>query len=164
MLKIILFGFGLSLLGVTMTLSATELYRWVDQDGNVQFTQTPPPENAQDVTTRPLGEARPAAKTPQATQGEGVGNFDEANDFDRVDDLDDESLSEEAKEMRKHKAENCQAARDNLARLNAQEPLMEADPDNPSLYRIMPDETRQKETQRAQAYLDNFCLEPNAQQ
>jgi hypothetical protein len=37
------FRFALILLLAIQTSYAEELYRWVDADGNVQYTQTPPP-------------------------------------------------------------------------------------------------------------------------
>ncbi|OUD13258.1 DUF4124 domain-containing protein [Thioflexithrix psekupsensis] len=161
MLKMNSVYMGLSLLVVVFNGSAAELYRWVDQDGNVQFTQTPPPETAQDVTTRPLESARP---TPPAASPANAQNDQPSDSAVNASELPDEELSDEAKKIQQHKAENCQTARDNLARLNAGEPLMEADPANPSLYRLMPDDTRRRETERAQAYLDSFCRDPDAPQ
>jgi uncharacterized protein DUF4124/glutaredoxin len=46
------------------------LYRWVDKDGNVHFTDTPPPAEAQQVTEKPMP-ARAATEDtqlPYATQ------------------------------------------------------------------------------------------------
>jgi hypothetical protein len=159
MLKMISVYLGLSLLMVVFNGSAAELYRWVDQDGNVQFTQTPPPETAQEVTTRPLELVRPAPPAEAPANAQNGQPSDSAVD---TDEFADEALNEEAQKIQQHKAENCQLARDNLARLNGQEPLMETDPANPSLYRVMPDDTRRREAQRAQAYLDSFCRDPDA--
>lgn len=33
----------------------TQVYRWVDKDGKVQFTDTPPPKEARDVTEKRMG-------------------------------------------------------------------------------------------------------------
>ncbi|HXN15369.1 MAG TPA: DUF4124 domain-containing protein, partial [Usitatibacter sp.] len=33
----------------------TNVYRWVDKDGNVQFSDAPPPEDARGVTQKRLG-------------------------------------------------------------------------------------------------------------
>jgi arsenate reductase-like glutaredoxin family protein len=46
------------------------VYRWVDKDGNVHFTDTPPPAEAQQVTEKrvPGGAAAEETQLPYATQ------------------------------------------------------------------------------------------------
>ncbi len=47
-----------------------QMYRWVDRDGRVHYTQTPPPADAKSVQKKALGagSAAPAAGLPYATQ------------------------------------------------------------------------------------------------
>ena len=44
------------------------LYRWVDKDGKVHFTDTPPPADATKAEQRRFGESPPGQELPYATQ------------------------------------------------------------------------------------------------
>jgi glutaredoxin len=47
----------------------TNVYRWIDKDGKVQFSDSPPPADAKDATQRRLGGGGPdEAQLPYATQ------------------------------------------------------------------------------------------------
>lgn len=46
----------------------TTLYRWVDKDGKVHFTDTPPPSDAKAAEQRRFGETPPDQPLPYATQ------------------------------------------------------------------------------------------------
>jgi hypothetical protein len=63
-MKYLLMGISLMLIFLaTAELSAAQLYTWMDENGNLHITQTPPPKNAKldDVMTyKPLPEAQTA--------------------------------------------------------------------------------------------------------
>ncbi len=44
------------------------LYRWVDKDGKVHFTDTPPPADAKSATQKRFGETAPDQALPYTTQ------------------------------------------------------------------------------------------------
>lgn len=44
-----------ALICVALPLGAAQLYRWVDEKGNVEWRDTPPPPNAKKVETRNMG-------------------------------------------------------------------------------------------------------------
>ena len=47
----------------------TTVYRWVDKDGKVQFTDTPPPKDARSATEKRMGSGgAPDEQVPYATQ------------------------------------------------------------------------------------------------
>jgi glutaredoxin len=46
---------GVLMLAATGTLVAAQLYRWVDEKGNVEYRDTPPPPSAKKVEQRALG-------------------------------------------------------------------------------------------------------------
>jgi glutaredoxin len=46
---------GIFMLAATGTLVAAQLYRWVDEKGNVEYRDTPPPSSAKKVEQRTLG-------------------------------------------------------------------------------------------------------------
>jgi len=49
--------------------AATNVYRWVDKDGKVHFSDTPPPEEAKDVSQKRMGGAYvEESNLPYATQ------------------------------------------------------------------------------------------------
>ena len=47
--------FGMLLLAATATLFAAQLYRWVDEKGNVEYRDTPPPSSAKKVEQLSVG-------------------------------------------------------------------------------------------------------------
>jgi glutaredoxin len=49
---------------ISGTLFAAQLYRWVDEKGNVEYRDTPPPANAKKIESRAAG-GGPAADTTQ---------------------------------------------------------------------------------------------------
>jgi glutaredoxin len=57
-------------LAITCVDTAAQAYRWVDEQGRVHYTQTPPPPGAKDVQKKSLrqGGAAATADLPYATQ------------------------------------------------------------------------------------------------
>lgn len=55
---------------LALPAAAGTMYRWVDADGRVHYTDTPPPASAKDVKQQPMRErpAEEAARLPYATQ------------------------------------------------------------------------------------------------
>jgi glutaredoxin len=61
--------FAAALATVFCATAQTNVYRWVDKDGKVQFSDSPPPADAKDATQRRLGGGGPDdAQLPFATQ------------------------------------------------------------------------------------------------
>lgn len=62
----------LGVIGATLALQAaaqTNVYRWTDKDGKVHFTDTPPPDDAANVTQKRMGDSgMDAAALPYETQ------------------------------------------------------------------------------------------------
>jgi len=55
-------------LAASVALAQSTVYRWVDKDGKVQFTDTPPPSDAKGVTERRMGGGGTDDQLPFATQ------------------------------------------------------------------------------------------------
>ena len=54
---------------ITAADAQTNVYRWVDKDGKVQYSDTPPPKDARSSTQRTLGGGYPdTSQLPYATQ------------------------------------------------------------------------------------------------
>lgn len=68
----ILFALPLLLAGTTTT--AAEMFRWVDADGKVHYTDAPPPPTAKNVQQKKLGDKAGSVQLPYALQ-QAVKNF-----------------------------------------------------------------------------------------
>ncbi|HEX5129403.1 MAG TPA: DUF4124 domain-containing protein, partial [Usitatibacter sp.] len=55
-------------LAASAALAQSTVYRWVDKDGKVQFTDTPPPASATGVTQKRMGGGGEDVQLPFATQ------------------------------------------------------------------------------------------------
>jgi glutaredoxin len=55
-------------LAASAALAQSTVYRWVDKDGKVQFTDSPPPADAKGVTERRMGGGGEDTQLPFATQ------------------------------------------------------------------------------------------------
>jgi glutaredoxin len=61
--------FAVALATVAVAHAQTNVYRWVDKDGKVQFSDSPPPADAKNATQRRLGGGAPDdGQLPYATQ------------------------------------------------------------------------------------------------
>jgi len=102
------------LLTVAAVAAHAEVYRWVDAQGKVQYSDQPPPDvNAQKVTTKPTGVAQPAptAKTYQ----------EQEQDFRkrRVEQEEQAKKQAEIDRQTKIRQDNCIQSRGRLASLQA---------------------------------------------
>jgi glutaredoxin len=65
---------GLALAAAASGAAAGELYRWVDENGRVHYTDQPPPPQARSAERKRLGDKPDAAQLPYALK-EAVKNF-----------------------------------------------------------------------------------------
>jgi hypothetical protein len=56
------------------TISAAEMYRWVDTNGKVHYTDTPPPPTAKSIQKKELGNQAGEAQMPYSLQ-QAIKNF-----------------------------------------------------------------------------------------
>ena len=66
---------GVLMLVATGTLAAAELYRWVDEKGNVEYRDTPPPSSAKKVEQRTVGGSTVEASSLPFSVQQAVKNF-----------------------------------------------------------------------------------------
>ena len=60
---------ALAACAITAAEAQTNVYRWVDKDGKVQFSDTPPPKDAKSVTQKSMGGGgNDLSQLPYATQ------------------------------------------------------------------------------------------------
>ena len=139
--------FLLLLLFVAGSASAA-MYKWVDEDGNTHYTQSPPPGDVQAETIAPP----PDVNTKQAVeklqqQQEKAGEFEKQR-------------QEAAEEQRKkdeeisRKKSNCEMARKRLA--SYEQPRVKFVQEDGTRVRAT-EEERQEQIKKSQEMIDEFC-------
>ena len=88
------------------------IYKWIDENGQVQYTQTPPPN----VPAERMKGAPPPANDPEAARGDLQRQLDA---FDEQRAQRDEAFAEQKQkeENARIRKQNCETARKNLAKL-----------------------------------------------
>jgi hypothetical protein len=131
------------------TTASAEIYKWVDKDGNVQYSDTPPAA----VQAKPMSiNAAPA--TPSAAQPTYVEREKEYQK--RVADQKDASKKEEdSTKLAAQKEADCKQATAALQGLDMQIPIWRTDASGERTY--LSDEQREAEKVRAQKAMDESC-------
>lgn len=146
---------------IMVSASAAEFYRWIDEEGNLQLTQTPPPATAQQVIEEQLPgsgktPAAPAAKAE--TPAEETDATTDDNTEATAETTPEDELTP-AERLAKHKEENCRGAQENVTNLSSGKAVGIPDPENPDRYKTITAKERQQALEQAQAYLDTYCVE-----
>ncbi|MEN9848024.1 MAG: hypothetical protein RL368_764 [Pseudomonadota bacterium] len=138
------------LLPLTLLLSSPTFaaYKWVDAEGNVQYTQTPPPGMNSSKVTPPPPPSTPApeAKKPADKKTDSVAPT--ANPS---------ANAEEDEKVAAIRKANCEKAKSHMQALGVGAPMLIADPQNPEKFVVMSDDLRKQKTTETQAHIDNFC-------
>jgi hypothetical protein len=66
---------GFLILAATSMLVAAQLYRWVDEKGNVEYRDTPPPKGAKNVEERRVNTSTIQTSTPSYSAQQAARNF-----------------------------------------------------------------------------------------
>lgn len=155
----------LLVLGLAMAMAASasaQLYRWVDKDGKVRYTDTPPPAG---VKARTLGAPAPvapaAAETPDAAKkdaAKGPLTAAEQEQAFRKRQLEAQKAAEKADLARKEsdtKRENCTRARAALATLESGQRITRTDAQGERAF--LEDDAREREAERARQSVREWC-------
>ena len=141
----------------TFQVSADQIYRWVDENGVVNYTQQKPRDtDAQAITTTsgaPQVAEAPAAPPPPTSPATGQPLSPEQERM-----LEGLRAAEKTRqqEIAKIKEENCQQSRDVLARLTVKSRIRVRGEDGD--YRIMPEDERQTRIAEAQENIALYCV------
>ena len=133
-------------------LMGTEIYRWVDANGVVNYTQIKPRGvAAQQVQTRSGGPAVVA-------EGPGAVPAAPTDEQQSVPNAQDQDQGEQARKQQvaQIKQENCSMARNILARLTARNRVRETDVNG--VTRVIPEEDRQARIKEAQDAIVDNCV------
>ena len=128
--------------------ASAEIYKWVDEDGNVQFSSTKPPGQAVDEVqvrySKPVPEAR-----------EKLDKLLEADKKARADREEREAEAEQEAQKRAKKKDNCQRARANLTELQQSVRVFHTSEDGGRV-RVGEDQ-KQADIKRMQEIIDRDC-------
>ena len=107
--------------------ASAQMYKWVDSNGKVQYSDKPPPSN---IKTEKLREAAPAASAPEASDAKGAAKKDAAKAGPKTQAQEEQAFrkrqldatkAQEADEKKqaevRQQAENCTRARAALTNL-----------------------------------------------
>lgn len=153
MQKIILLAL---LAGFCLTAQAEQLYKWVDADGKVHYTDQPPPAKAQ---TKPLNIKSQSSAPAQAAEGKPAAKTaaEKEQEFRkrRVEAEEAGAKREKEQAEAKQKEQNCAAARGNLRMLQEGGRVAQYDAKGEKVY--LEDADRQQAVARAQKEVDSWC-------
>jgi len=158
MVRILIFCMTLAFAAV----AAAQLYRWVDKDGRVHYTATPPPAGAQ---SRTLSEppAAPAAGAPPADAAskdarKGPLTPAEQEQEFRKRQLETQKAREKEAQSAKDaetKQQNCERARGALATFESGQRVSRTNAQGERYY--LDDEGRSRETEAARQAVRDWC-------
>jgi hypothetical protein len=140
---------ALMLLGILPGVAHAAMYKWVDENGQVQYTQTPPPGNIEATEIKP---------PPPPADAEGAIRREESLEkaLDERLEAREQSAKEAAEEAeyQKQRAQRCEAAKHRLSQ--TEYPLSNfIEPDGTQ--RRATEEERQEQIRQAEAQVKEFC-------
>lgn len=145
---------AVAILLATATVAA-QVYKWVDKDGKVQYTDTPPPEGATKAEPKKLNlstgaPAAAAGAAPKTLQ-------DRAKDFDKrkTDAAEQAKKAEDQKKDADINTANCTAARSALRELESGRPMVRTSASGER--EVVDDSARQADIERARKSEAAFC-------
>lgn len=139
MKKRYLFAFSL----LCFNVHAVEMYQWIDEDGSMRVSETPPPEGIE-YSTMEIDDSVPFSSEPAPAP--------ESNT--------DEEAKEETEVERAQrilKEENCRISQNNMQELRREGNLLVKDENNPDKYIEVTDEMRAQKIVQTQADIDKYC-------
>jgi hypothetical protein len=142
-------------LAVVLTSTASaEMYRWVDAQGQVHYSDTPPPAGAKSEKTLPTAPASPtSAGAPPAQKSwqEKDAEFRQR----QTDEAAAQAKKQKEQADEQDRKRNCELARRNLETLQSGQRVWTTDSSGQA--GIMDDAGRAKATAEAQKAVDSWC-------
>ena len=156
MLRLLIFGV---LLAVAAGASA-QLYRWVDKDGKVRYTDTPPPAGVKARTFRAPAGAPPADAPEAAAKDAPKGPLTPAQQEQefrkrQLEAQKGREKDDQANRDAETKQANCARARQALATLESGQRITRTDAKGERAF--LEDDARAQETERARQSVREWC-------
>jgi hypothetical protein len=145
-------------LGCWQDSCASDVYKWLDEHQQVQYSQTPPPQG---VRYSRINVAQPASPPHRDADGSGTDSTDSPQERARA--MDEQnaasqkaaSQAKEEAEVAKLRQQNCVTAKNNLMLLNQGGHLSYKDKDG-NLVRLT-EEDKTKRAEEAKKHIAEFC-------
>lgn len=134
---------------------AEKAYKWVDAEGNVQITQTPPPTGAKDLKQMDLPKALMPNTPPQIPQIASEKKEEKIEEKSKQPPVDISKMTPQ--QLHEH---NCSGAKRHLELLKSNEKVAIPDKDNANKLQLISDEQRNAEIKKAEGLVDKFCNAP----
>lgn len=156
MMRLLILCLGLALAGT----AAAQLYRWVDENGRVRYTDRPPPAGVKARTiATPSGPAVPAAPdgaAKDAPQGPATAaEQEQAFQKRRLEAQKAEEKAAAAAKGQQAKEANCRRAREVLATLQSGQRIVRTNAQGEQYY--LDDSARAGEVRNAQQAVQDWC-------
>jgi Domain of unknown function (DUF4124) len=151
MMRLLMLGLAIAL---PAAVSAEQLYRWVDKDGTVRYSDRPPPGGQPARTLNVPGPA-PAGEDKGSAGSSSLQDQEKA--FQKRQEEQKKAADKAAAEAKQQAAkdDNCRRARESLAVLNGGRRVMQVDAQGNPYY--MDDAQRAQEAQKAQQAVKDWC-------
>ena len=130
-----------------------EIYKWTDDTGEVQYSQTPPPPG---IEAKRIEGAPPPADDPEKIRQNLQERLEKLDDQKAMED-EDYALQKKRKEAMEIDRENCKTARSNLAALQQGGQKRYLLPNGEVRY--LTEEDRSKRIEEARSQIKEFCKE-----
>jgi hypothetical protein len=140
------------LLAATATMAAEEMYRWVDSNGEVHYSDQPPPPEVKEY--RAITRSGAAARTSSEAQSDNGSLAEKETEFQRrrAQEAEEEARAEQAEAERR---KNCELARGQYNTISAGGRISRRDAAGEVVY--LTDEQIAAETAEAQAEVEKWC-------
>lgn len=141
-----------AILLATATVAA-QVYKWVDKDGKVQYSDTPPPATATRTEAKKIDVSPAAAAVPAPAKS----LQERAKDYDKrtIEVAEKAKKNELDQQKAAADASNCSDARAALRELENGRPITRTTEAGSREY--LDDESRQAEIMKARKSMDGFC-------
>lgn len=141
----------------SLPAAADQIYRWVDENGVVNYTQQKPRGTEAESIVTDTGAPR-AVSTTSTVAAPASAATGEPLSAEQEKMLEGLKAAERARqdEIARIKADNCQQSRDVLSRLTLKNRIRVKGPDGE--YRVMPEDERQERIGKAQENIALYCV------
>lgn len=146
---------AIAILLATATVAA-QVYKWVDKDGKVQYSDSPPPASATKTEAKKV-DIGPAVSGNSNAPAAAPSLADRNKDFEKrqKEAADKNKKAEEAAKNAAIEEENCKSAKAALRDFESERPLRRSSESGESV--IISDEERQASLARAKAAVASSC-------
>ena len=144
---------AVAILLATATVAA-QVYKWVDKDGKVQYSDTPPPASATKAEAKKV-ETSPAAASTSPTPAKSLQDRAKESDKRKADIAEKSKKAEADQKIAEANAANCSDAKGALRDLETGRPMVRTSESGAREY--VDDDARQAEMTKVRKAITDFC-------